>query len=461
LPPITSIVAPPKATPEAIEILSDEDDSPQPTKKQKQTEVAPATVNGNRNGPASTVNGRSHEKPTPSLSRVPTLDIEEVPESTTANSSQLYIHPAEIVEPPSNPLPARPPTLPARPPTLPTRPPTLPTRPPTPPEDDDRTPGIVPPSKFNSGSTQGRGGFGVPWSLKSFAPKEPSKLRTSFQPPSSSPVPSPTPTPVPLPDVTMTNTLEPPKPGPAESPKPTTTSIFMATPAPAPTPTDPKADALKRDVNTLPSYTFAFAESSTFDLQHAKAKEIARGKSVQELPQVKLTAFASSSQSTVASTSQPSGGFNWAAAGMKAPVKPAGELWTCGTCMLSNPPAATDKCTVCDAPRPGAASAGGFNWAAAGMKAPVKPAGESWTCGMCMLSNPATAMEKCIVCDAPRPGSASTSQKTASSVGGFNWAAAGMKAPSESAGSSWTCGTCMLSNPATATDKCSVCDTPR
>jgi hypothetical protein len=43
---------------------------------------------------------------------------------------------------------------------------------------------------------------------------------------------------------------------------------------------------------------------------------------------------------------------------------------------------------------------------------------------------------------------------------GFDWAAVGMKPPTTS-GASWTCSTCMLSNPATAVDKCTVCDTPR
>jgi hypothetical protein len=44
-------------------------------------------------------------------------------------------------------------------------------------------------------------------------------------------------------------------------------------------------------------------------------------------------------------------------------------------------------------------------------------------------------------------------------VKAFDWGAAGMKKPS--GGGEWTCSTCMLLNPTTATDKCSICQTPR
>ena len=159
-----------------------------------------------------------------------------------------------------------------------------------------------------------------------------------------------------------------------------------------------------------------------------------------------------------ASTSAAPPAFDWSAAGMKKPSS-GGNQWTCGTCMLANPATATDKCTVCDAPRPGAASTSAappaFNWSAAGMKKPSS-GGDQWTCGTCMLANPATATEKCTVCDAPRPGAASAAPASKE----FNWSAAGMKKPS-SGGDQWTCGTCMLANPATATDKCTVCDAPR
>lgn len=48
----------------------------------------------------------------------------------------------------------------------------------------------------------------------------------------------------------------------------------------------------------------------------------------------------------------------------------------------------------------GAPTAKGFDWAAAGMQSPATAVG-TWTCSTCMLSNPATAT-RCTVCDASR-----------------------------------------------------------
>jgi hypothetical protein len=45
----------------------------------------------------------------------------------------------------------------------------------------------------------------------------------------------------------------------------------------------------------------------------------------------------------------PSGGFNWAAAGMKVPTKAQGT-WTCKVCMVDNDPTKT-KCISCEEPR--------------------------------------------------------------------------------------------------------------
>ncbi|KAI0343216.1 hypothetical protein BDW22DRAFT_1419894 [Trametopsis cervina] len=107
---------------------------------------------------------------------------------------------------------------------------------------------------------------------------------------------------------------------------------------------------------------------------------------------------------------------------------------------------------------------GGFDWAAAGLKVPTKPA-DTWDCADCGLSNPSTALTKCQVCEAPKPGASKVSSAQASApippaapVGGFNWAAAGMKPPSAAAG--WKCSTCMLDNP-DSVNKCTVCETPR
>ncbi|CAE6538147.1 unnamed protein product [Rhizoctonia solani] len=162
-----------------------------------------------------------------------------------------------------------------------------------------------------------------------------------------------------------------------------------------------------------------------------------------------------------------SASFNWAAAGFKAPAAPSATTWTCSTCMLSNPASATERCTVCDAKRPGAsaptsasapapalaAKTASFDWGAAGIKAPTSLTGRSWTCSTCLLSNPASATDKCTVCGSAKPGAAPATKTTS-----FNSGAAGIKAPSASIDSQWTCSTCSLSNLASATEMCTVCD---
>ncbi|KAG8678408.1 hypothetical protein FRC08_017805 [Ceratobasidium sp. 394] len=106
--------------------------------------------------------------------------------------------------------------------------------------------------------------------------------------------------------------------------------------------------------------------------------------------------------------------FDWAAAGMKPPpTNSAGGQWKCGTCNCMSPASAA-KCTVCEAPKPtdsapttpvsapapAPARASSFDWAAAGMKAPV--ATGAWTCGICGLSNKNAGATKCEVCESPR-----------------------------------------------------------
>lgn len=66
-------------------------------------------------------------------------------------------------------------------------------------------------------------------------------------------------------------------------------------------------------------------------------------------------------------------------------------------------PSGAEKCTVCDSPREDKPKPAvqGFDWSKAGMKPPPKPAGDTWSCSVCMLSNPGGA-DKCTVCDSPR-----------------------------------------------------------
>jgi hypothetical protein len=133
--------------------------------------------------------------------------------------------------------------------------------------------------------------------------------------------------------------------------------------------------------------------------------------------------------------------------------------------------AATAPAAIPERPKP-AAPAGGFNWAAAGLKAPTK-APETWTCKVCMVDNDATKT-KCVSCEEPRPDSALAPKKDTPLVltaaaelppattmlsGGFNWAAAGLKMPMKAPGT-WTCKVCMVDNDTTKM-KCVSCEEPR
>ncbi|KAH7911057.1 hypothetical protein BJ138DRAFT_1007405 [Hygrophoropsis aurantiaca] len=166
------------------------------------------------------------------------------------------------------------------------------------------------------------------------------------------------------------------------------------------------------DTNSLPKYSFAFPEQPSYPAgpSHIHARKLAGSTPLSALPTFTFT------DSKPASSTN---GFNWTAAGAKPPTAVGGN-WMCDTCMLTNPDDAKEKCTICEAPRPGATPAASkspaaapssvnppsapiqaFDWGAAGIK-PPKSASGSWTCSTCMLSNPATATEKCTICDTPR-----------------------------------------------------------
>ncbi len=106
------------------------------------------------------------------------------------------------------------------------------------------------------------------------------------------------------------------------------------------------------------------------------------------------------------------------------------DVWTCSTCEVQN---ALDKqkCIACEAPRSRSSQpvspktpVASFDWTAAGMAKPVVPP-DVWTCSICEVQN-ALDKQKCMACEAPRPGSSHpVSPKTP--VAGFEWAAAGLK----------------------------------
>ncbi|KAJ2454726.1 hypothetical protein EV183_001310 [Coemansia sp. RSA 2336] len=138
------------------------------------------------------------------------------------------------------------------------------------------------------------------------------------------------------------------------------------------------------------------------------------------------------------------------------PATSAVQEWECSVCELKNPPSAKD-CTVCDAPKPAASSAApkpaGSTTASVPKTAPATTsAAQEWECKVCELKNPQSAKD-CTVCDAPRP------EQTVATAAPPQSFAALAKAPKAS-GNEWTCELCDLKSPESAS-KCIVCDAPK
>ncbi|KAF9784993.1 hypothetical protein BJ322DRAFT_1060813 [Thelephora terrestris] len=387
--------------------------------------------------------------------------------------SQQFIHPSEIIEP-------------GDPPQLQTA---------------GLNCGASSPSTI-SPTTAGRSFFG----LKSSAPKEPSKLRFSIKA-----------------DRDETNS-----------------SASSVSPSAAASPRDAKAEVLSISTSDLPEETFTLPKRMIRDGKSSgelRAEKEARGLADNDIPMDDVWRLSSTSAgpfnlnkagpstgpvippvtTTAITPPTANGGFDWSAAGLKPPKEEGG--WKCGACELMNPTSATEKCTVCDTPKPGAVkpvtspfsmpkppstpfsfetgsittetttatpSPAGFDWSAAGLKPPTNTG--DWKCGVCELQNPASATEKCAVCDAPKPGaekssappsllsmpkppsspfvfgfgnnSTMTAAPTNSASKGFDWNAAGLKLPTAET-DGWKCETCDLKNPTSAKEKCTVCDTPK
>lgn len=163
------------------------------------------------------------------------------------------------------------------------------------------------------------------FSVKSSAPKEPSKLRFSYQ-------------------ADKTESTPATHPSTSFSPPPTP----RLTPAKLPTVpqrhenVDPKQTVIAMAERELPTYLFP-SQSSIFPKldDFANAQDAAKAKPITSLPTFDF--------STPLKAPSSSSSFNWAAAGITPPTAPSG-VWTCAECMLSNPET-VDKCTVCEAMR--------------------------------------------------------------------------------------------------------------
>ncbi|KAI1796609.1 hypothetical protein LXA43DRAFT_566478 [Ganoderma leucocontextum] len=325
-----------------VEEVSDEE-SPSPPKKQR----------------------TALKSPPPASRRLPTVTVEEI------DDVEMSVPPSRSAQPPSYTLPSEV----------------------IEPGDDkgDKKRATSPTSIFQGFGVAGR-------ATKSSAPKAPSKLRFSIQAEG---------------EERMDVAAAPPPPAPTTAsfaPPPVAARVAPTFGAPKPAkvpvvsekPKNPRAYVAAMHQDELPTYTFNLPLSSPgAGPSTQKAREHAKAAPVSSLP-----AYDFKKAPAPAPTPAPKlvGGFDWSAAGMQPPPKPAGDSWTCSECMLTNM-ASGDKCTVCDARRPGnskPAEAGqGFNWAAAGIKPPPKLAGGQWTCSTCMLQSPSDAV-KCTVCDTPR-----------------------------------------------------------
>lgn len=251
---------------------------------------------------------------------------------------------------------------------------------------------VVPPSIGVATTASSKTVFGhKPTSI----PKEPSKLRYSYQPEVATPSP-PSTTPLATPSVDVEGEL---------SDKQASNAVTR----------DPKATVLALPATALPTFTFTIAAAFTITPTEKMAREQVASKAEASLPTFALNQKPDVNPSSSVASAR-AVAFDWSAAGTKPPPGISGN-WTCSTCMLSNPASATEKCTICETPRNSApsqkpemnSSVGtvtpaptmAFDWSAAGIK-PPSASGGSWTCSTCMLSNPVSATAKCTICDTPR-----------------------------------------------------------
>ncbi|KAI9459036.1 hypothetical protein F5148DRAFT_1287252 [Russula earlei] len=235
-------------------------------------------------------------------------------------------------------------------------------------------------------------------------------------------------------------------------------------------PSDPKQTALLLDPASLPLFSFNVPSGLRSSLKHAKERQAALTADSCSLPTFTFTfgaKLASVGFNWEAAGMRPpvKATGSWTC-GVCMVNNDATEA-KCVACEEPRPDSVIKGSTVMPAaasehPKP-AAPTGGFNWAAAGLKVPTKDPG-TWTCNVCMVDNDATKI-KCVSCEEPRPDSAPAPKAAAElpkpvvPSGVFNWAAAGLNVPTKAPGT-WTCKVCMIDNDATKT-KCVSCEEPR
>ncbi|KAF8159596.1 hypothetical protein B0H34DRAFT_796826 [Crassisporium funariophilum] len=397
------------------------------------------------------------------------------------------------------------------------------------PEKEDKLleqPKVVIPVNGNGSSTSSSGPS--PTSRSAFAgpkassiPKEPSKLRYSFQaessapssrfalpsaplpsaplpsaPLPSAPLPSaPIPS-APLPSVPLPSApVSPPKsniaapssefsfsykPLDKSSSQASTSGVKVSKVASV---ANAKAKALAVKVGSLPVYLFTLSATVASDSpDHLKARDEARAVPLSSLPTYNLAVGPVTSSTSFSfgfdpANPKPRPQFNFAAPKTSSsPPKasfPTGNLPVVGGTSFFKSGESVAKTPSMVAPPPGfnPGPVKGFDFAAAGMKPPTASK-DTWTCTLCALKNPMSA-SKCETCETPSPVSSGTTGTAVAArtispfavpsvvpvpVKGFDFAAAGMKPPAISA-DTWKCSQCGLMNPKVA-KQCETCEAP-
>lgn len=178
--------------------------------------------------------------------------------------------------------------------------------------------------------------------FKPTLPKEPSKLRFSYQPePGSSAAPAPAAA------IGQADSDQLPVPVASQGAGERGENIQVSK-------KNLKEIALAIPSSALPTFVFTVATLTLRSTpSHRKAQEEAKSVPKSSLPSFDFSLAALNSIAAVSKPAPlPMKTFDWGAAGMERPASSSGGgEWTCSTCMLLNPTTATDKCSICQTPR--------------------------------------------------------------------------------------------------------------